>query len=141
MGSRWTQADITRRELARKGRQPAPSKYRNVKVLIDGERFDSKHEADYYQGLMLRQRAGEIHELQRQVRFPLYAPEMADDIGAAHTGRAVMVAEYMADYIYRDVGTERLHVVDAKGQTRRACPYPLKKKWLELQQGIIIEEV
>lgn len=138
MGSRWTQADVTRRELARKGRQPAPSKYRNVKVLIDGERFDSKHEADYYQGLVLRQRAGEIIDLERQVKFALYCPELPATIQAP---RLIQVCEYLADYVYRDVADQQRHVVDAKGQARRACPYPLKKKWMELQYGIIIEEV
>lgn len=140
MGSGWTQADVNRRELARKGRQPAPSKYRNVKVLIDGERFDSKHEADYYQGLQLRQRAGEISNLRRQVPFPLYAPEFDPDKGG-ETGRMVQVSEYIADYVYDQSGEHTVHVVDAKGQARRACPYPLKKKWMELQYGIVIEEV
>ena len=113
--------------------QPAkPSKYRNVKVIVDGFQFDSKREAMYWVGLKARAEAGEIQGLERQVHFPLYAPDERRGVTAK-----IQVAEYIADYVYY-IGFEK-HVVDAKA--RRVCPYPLKKKWLELQDGIIIEEV
>lgn len=137
--SRWTRLDVTRHEL-KQALKATPSKYHNIKVIIDGEKFDSAHEAKVYQDLQLRQKAGEIYGLQRQVHFPLLAAVM-DESGAASTGVIVQVATYIADAIYRDVGTDELHVLDAKGQRKRICPYPLKAKWLFLQQGIVIEEV
>lgn len=48
-----------------------PSKYRNVKVELDGERYDSKLEFDFHQVLKRRQKAGEIGLILRQVPFRL----------------------------------------------------------------------
>lgn len=153
--TRW--ADVTEAELAaefghrlvrpqqRTSRQPAPepttinskpSKYRNVKTVADGHRFDSQREATRWMALRAREAAGEIEGLQRQVRFPLYAPQM-DEVGATQTGHCLQVAEYVADFVYREAG--KLVVEDAKA--RRISPYPLKAKWLYLQQGIKIVEV
>ena len=109
-------------------RAPAPSKYRNVKVRIGGELFDSQREAEYWRGLQARLAAGEISNLRRQVAFPLLCP--VED-------RAVLVATYIADFVYIERGAR--HAVDAKGCKTRM--YLLKKKWLHLQDGIAIEEV
>jgi len=109
----------------------AQSKYRNVQTVADGLKFDSKREADYWMGLRLRERAGEITELQRQVDLPLTCPSKEKD------GTATVVAHFRADYIYLENGIT--HVVDAKGKRTRM--YDLKKKWLFLQSGIEIEEV
>ena len=115
---------------------PKPSKYRNVTVVIDGETFDSKREAAYWHGLKAQVRAGEINSLHRQVEFALCAPDRTD-LEHQHE-RAVIVAQYIADFTYYDRAGRR-HVVDAKGH--RTAIYRLKKKWLELQDGIVIEEV
>lgn len=48
-----------------------PRKYRNVPVVVDGIRFDSKLEARCYQEQLLRKAAGDIWLLLRQVPFPL----------------------------------------------------------------------
>jgi hypothetical protein len=113
-----------------------PSKYRNVKVKIDGEIFDSKREAAFWQQLKLREKIGEIQGLQRQVSFPLYAPIM-DDAGVMATGAIVQVSEYRADFVYF-TGQQR-HVVDAKGH--RTKEYQRSKKWLFLQERVVIQEV
>jgi Protein of unknown function (DUF1064) len=110
-----------------------PSKYRNVKVVIDGEKFDSKREAQHWQALKLREKAGEITDIKRQVPFSLMCPTPGDD---------EEVCRYFADFTYRDVVHGRpmqLHVVDAKG--KRTPMYQLKKKWLKIQDGVTIEEV
>lgn len=114
----------------------ARSKYRNVKTVVDGIQFDSKREAEHWMGLRAREQAGEITGLQRQVHFPLMCPVM-DEVGAQAVGPLMQVAEYVADFVYREGGL--LKVVDAKA--RRISPYPLKAKWLALQQGIEIVEV
>lgn len=112
-----------------------PSKYRNVKVTIDGQRFDSKREAEYWLLLKERERRGEITALRRQVPFPLYAP----DKRLTSATMEVQIAEYVSDYVYVDGLGE--HAIDAKHPRTRTAVYKLKKKWLELQSGVIIEEV
>jgi hypothetical protein len=110
-----------------------PSKYRNVKITVNGEVFDSKREAAYWQGLKAREHNGEITKLRRQVSFPLLTCQ-----GEWPNVFGVQVSTYVADFSYYDRDGER-HVVDAKG--KRTQMYALKKKWLELQDGIVIEEV
>jgi len=118
-----TLADVVARTVV-----PARSKYRNVKVTIDGITFDSRREAAYWQGLKARERNGEITDLQRQVIFPLCCP---------FEDRAVMVSSYVADFVYYEHG--KRHVVDAKGHRDKV--YKLKRKWLRSQDGVTIEEV
>ena len=151
--AKWTQADLMRQhaKFAKRVKTdtalepttlaPKPSKYRNVKTVIQGEKFDSKREADYWLFLKAREQAGEITDLKRQVRFPLYAPDLGQDpLGEfGWTGVLLQVAEYVADMTYIDLADKLMHVIDAKA--RRISPYPLKAKWLELQDGIVIEEV
>lgn len=50
---------------------PKPSKYRNVRVFLEGEWFDSQLEYDCYCWLRARRQAGEIAYLKRQVTFVL----------------------------------------------------------------------
>lgn len=47
------------------------SKYGNKKTEIDGHMFDSKAEAQYYQELKLRERAGDILFFRLQPRYRL----------------------------------------------------------------------
>lgn len=134
----WTQEDVDRVNARRGAKLPAhtrpseqaKSKYRNVRTMIGSEVFDSKKEADYWLILKAREALNEIEGLRRQVPFSLYCP----DIFAPHENREV--SSYVADFVYSD---GRMHVVDAKGMRTRM--YLLKKKWLELQCGIVIEEV
>lgn len=136
----WTPEEYA--DLLRKRARTAPSnepplrgsKYRNVKVEIHGEKFDSKREAAYWQGLKAREAAGEIRALRRQVPYGLYCPTAITDTHA-------QVSSYVADFVFeeRDGAAWSTHVVDAKG--KRTALYTLKAKWLFLQDGISIEEV
>lgn len=76
-------------------------KYRNAPVVVDGVRFASKLEARRWQELLLLQRAGQIHDLRRQVRHKL-------TVG----GHEVCV--YVADFDYLDA-TGSPVTEDAKG--------------------------
>jgi len=49
--------------------QPKKNKYGARKVTVDGIKFDSQLEADYYCNLKLLQRAGQILGFCRQARF------------------------------------------------------------------------
>lgn len=131
-----TATDIARMQNRQKS-SAKPSKYRNVKVQTEDGTFDSKKEHQYWQELKLRERVGEISHLRRQVDYPLYAPVLAS------SGMNVEVCNYRADFVFRDrEGVE--HVQDVKGGSRggtRTAMYALKRRWLELQSQVTIEEV
>src|ERR1700755_3424479 len=109
--SRWTQDDVDRVRARREARcrgEPAlsvrhekPQKYRNHPITIDGQRFDSKKEAHAWAELKLREKAGEIHDLQRQVSFPLNAPVRLLGLDASLCS-FVQVAELIADFVWTD---------------------------------------
>ena len=48
-----------------------PRKYGNVTCFVDGIRFDSRREADYYGQLKIEKRGGLILEFERQVQIDL----------------------------------------------------------------------
>ena len=79
------------------------SKYGARKVTVDGIKFDSQLEADYYVALKLRQRAGEISGFCRQGRFVL--TEGSDGERAT---------EYVCDFVifYPD---KHYEIIDTKG--------------------------
>lgn len=108
------------------------SKYRNIRCEVDGEKFDSKAEAEFWLELKQRERLGEIRDLRRQVPFPLLCPA---ELGTVH----LEVARYIADFVWTDGTTGRQVVADKKGHRTRE--YLLKRKWMALQYGIEILEV
>lgn len=111
------------------------SKYGNRKTVIDGQEFDSKHEAERWIELRYMERAGLIYELQRQVPFVLI-PTQRDEV----TGKLLeKETKYYADFVYRDRKTHRLIVEDAKGVKTEA--YRLKRKLMLYRHGIKIVEV
>lgn len=104
---------------------PKRQKYGNQRVEIDGIKFDSKHEANIYQGLMLRVRAGELKTVCRQVKFDL-------------PGGIVYVADFLA--IRPDLSIEGVY--DAKSEaTKKNRVYINKKKQMKACWGIEIREV
>jgi uncharacterized protein DUF1064 len=141
MGARWTEADILahnarmRKESTPAAAEPKPSKYRNVKVVVDNEKFDSKKEAQLWAELKLRERIGDISDLRRQVPYDLRCP-----VDWNPTGQAV-VAIYIADFVFVDK-QGLTHVQDCKGgKATQTQAFNLKRKWLALQSNIEIEIV
>jgi hypothetical protein len=114
---------------------PPRRKYRNTKVEVDGETFDSRAEANVWLKLCDRNARREIYDLKRQVAFALKTCVMLP------TGRpiVVQVALYVADFVYWEGGQK--HVIDVKRPATTTAIYRLKRRWLELQEGIVIEEV
>jgi len=53
------------------------NKYGNKKITIDGETFDSKKEYNRFCELKLLERAGQIKDLKRQVKFVLIPTQRA----------------------------------------------------------------
>ena len=83
------------------------NKYNNRKVEVDGFKFDSKLEADYYIRLKLLKRAGEIQSFTLQPEYLLLD-------GFKKDGKVHRPIKYIADFeIKHNDGT--IEVVDTKG--------------------------
>ncbi len=93
------------------------------RTTVDGEVFHSKREARRYQDLRLLERAGEISNLQRQVRFPIRI-------------NGELVTTYVSDFTYEQDG--KVIVEDSKGW--RTDTYKLKKKLVKASYGVDILE-
>ena len=117
------------------------SKYYNRKVQRDGMVFDSKREADRWSELKLLEKAGEISDLQRQVKYELI-PTQYSKWEYTKSGKKKVIereASYIADFVYHD-NTLGVEVVeDAKGMRTEA--YILKRKLMLHVHGIQIVEV
>jgi hypothetical protein len=105
--------------------KPKRSKYRNVKVVVDGIRFDSKREAAYYNNLVLCKRTGAIKDLQLQVPFVLSV-------------NGHKICTYRADFVV-DWSNGKTEVIDVKGVKTKE--YLLKKKLMFAVHNITIVEV
>ena len=114
------------------------SKYHSKKTVVDGILFDSKREAQRYQQLKLRERAGIICDLKMQVKYELIPAQYID-------GRCVERAvTYISDfeyYVLKDttIPTGSHIVEDVKGM--RTDVYKIKKKLMLYRYGIRITEV
>lgn len=103
-------------------------KYNAKRVTVDGVTFHSKREAARFQELKLLEKAGEIANLRVQPEFPLEV-------------NGVRLGVYRADFEYSLVPNflgGRV-IEDVKGV--RTAVYRLKKKLVEAQYGIMIQEI
>ena len=90
-------------------------------MLYDGLTFDSGKELRRYQELKILEKAGEVRNLQLQVRFTL------QDKFVDYSGIKQRSIDYIADFVYEDKGREWKTVVeDCKGFKTR--DYLIKKK-------------
>lgn len=108
-------------------------KYGNHKVTINGQTFDSEKEGKRWWELQVLERAGEIFELRRQVKYELIPPQF-DEKGKLLEQSCV----YKADFAYLDK-TGNLIVEDTKGFKTR--DYVIKRKLMLKVYGIRIKEV
>lgn len=106
------------------------NKYGNVKVEHEGMKFDSKKELKCWQELKLREQAGEIINLKRQVRFDL-------EVNGKRTGKITV------DFTWYDNQTQDYVVADTKSEiTRKERSYRMKKKHFEAQYApLVIREL
>ena len=111
--------------LAGRGRWTR-SKYGNTRVKVDGIAFDSKGEAAHWQLLRLRERAGEISDLKRQVAFRL-------DVNGQHICRMV------PDFAYVEGG--RQVVADFKSPATITPEFKLKCRLMKAVHGIDVQIV
>lgn len=88
------------------GKVSKPSKYGNIRTVVDGVNFASRAEAKRYQELKLLERGGEIHSLVLQPRYKLRGKN------------GNVVCTYVGDFQYADrrQGNDGHYVVeDVKG--------------------------
>ena len=106
-------------------------KYKNRKLTIAGEVFDSQKEYSRYRELALLQKAGQISDLKRQVKYELIPSQR---IGGKVVEKS---CAYIADFVYRENG--ETVVEDTKGF--RTKDYIIKRKLMLYVYGIRIREV
>ena len=108
------------------------SKYHNRKVEWAGEKFDSQKELNRWLELKLLQRAGRIHDLQRQTRWEVIPKQCIDGVLVERP------CYYVADFEYKNPDGSRV-VEDTKGV--RTPEYIIKRKLMLYIHGITIREV
>ena len=109
-------------------------KYHNIKTMTsDGIEHDSQAEAKRWIQLKLLERAGEIKDLKRQVKYVL--------IPSQKEGKKTIEREcaYIADFVYTDLKTGQTVVEDTKGFRTR--DYTIKRKLMLWVHKIKIKEV
>ena len=118
------------------------SKYRNTKTIVDGIEFDSRKEAARYKELKLLEAAGEISNLEMQVKFVLIPTQREPDFvgvrGGIKKGKVIeKECSYLADFVYIRDG--EVIVEDTKGI--RTKDYIIKRKLMLYLLGIRIQEI
>lgn len=131
--SQWTQGDVDRIR-ASQARAAPRQKFGNRKTRdpVTGALSDSKLEARHSFELELRQKAGEIRGLQRQVPYALVV-------------NGVHICDYRADFVFDEHGSGAVWskvVADAKSPpTRKKAEYRLKFKLMQALFGVTIREL
>lgn len=120
-----------------------PSKYGAKKTEVDGYVFDSRAEASHYSELKMREKAGEIFDLELQPRFECKVSNK-------------LICTYIADFRYKEwtgemlvtsgIGGKKIAtkdfeivIIDVKGM--KTPVYRLKKKLVEALYDIEIKEI
>ncbi|WP_420013955.1 DUF1064 domain-containing protein [Tateyamaria sp.] len=86
------------------------NKFGAIATTVDGIRFDSVKEARRWGELRLLEKAGEIRNLQRQVRIPLEGRD-----GPLRHIKSNRAAVYVADFVYFDCRLGVEVIEDSKG--------------------------
>lgn len=132
-------------------------KYHSKKITRDGETFDSIKEYKRYCELLLLERAGEITNLRRQVKFVLipaqYEPDTIGSRGGIKKGKLIeRECSYIADFVYeyhklnrsdvpREVYSARVYTVVEDTKGFKTKDYIIKRKLMLQVHGIRIKEV
>ena len=123
------------------------NKYHNIKTKTsDGNKHASLKEARRWTELNLLEKAGEISNLQRQVKYQLIPPQYESYPRYSKSGKrlkdGIKLLErevaYIADFVYVDNKTNETIVEDAKGV--RTADYIIKRKLMLHKLGIKLLE-
>ena len=103
-------------------KQKKNNKFGNKIVYVDGMKFDSEFENQRWEDLKNMQRAKEIKNLRRQVKFELQPSYIKND-------KVIQPINYVADFVYYDINKRGFIIEDTKGYKTEI--YKLKKKIFE----------
>lgn len=124
------------------------SKYRNKKITVDGITFDSLKEANRWKELKLMERAGEITDLRRQVKFKLIPTirEPVNQMGSQGVFKKGKVVErecsYVADFVYKNkLGFEVVEDVKGYKDSAAYALFVVKRKMMLYLLGIRVKEI
>jgi hypothetical protein len=112
--------------------QGRKNKYGAEATECDGIRFDSKSEARRYLTLKTMEKAGEISDLQLQVRIPLLPAQEID-------GRKEKPVDYICDFVFVRDGVKVYE--DVKSGPTKTREFVLKRKLCLYMHGIAVQEV
>lgn len=126
------------------------NKYNAKKIqTADGEIHDSQKEARRWCDLLLLQKAGEISDLRRQVKYQLIAPQYEEAKRFGKKGQPLKPSrilvergvDYIADFVYKK--GEEVVVEDVKGYKKGAAyaVFAIKRKLMLMIHGIKVSEV
>lgn len=107
-------------------KQKRGNKFKAKRTLLDGICFDSKAESAYYAALKLRERAGEVCDVEMQRPYAL-------------TINGVLICTYRADFVFWDVALKRRRVIDVKGVITPL--FRVKQKLMKACHGLEVEVV
>ena len=119
------------------------AKYRNSKVTVGDDTYDSMKEYRRYLDLLALLNEGKISDLQRQVKYILIPAQREPDTigkrGGIHKGKLLeKEVAYYADFVYKDSDGETI-VEDTKGMQTK--DYIIKRKMMLYFHNIKIHEV
>ena len=118
------------------------NKYGSKKITMDGMTFDSLKEYRRFCELSLLEKAGQITNLQRQVKYVLipaqYEPPSIGKRGGFKRGKQIeRECAYVADFVYKE--KDHTVVEDTKGFKTK--DYIIKRKLMLWVHDIRIREV
>lgn len=120
------------------------NKYHAQKCQVGGEVFDSRKEARRWSDLIILEKAGEIKNLRRQVKYILI-PAQRETVwkkGCPKPGKVIeREVAYIADFVYEENG--QTVVEDVKGYRggKAYDVFTVKRKMMLYFHGIRIREV
>jgi hypothetical protein len=103
------------------------SKFKNIRIEIDGIRFASKKEGRYYSELKIRETAGEVGGVELQRRFALLGQD------------GTLICVYVADFCFWDHVADRFRCIDVKGVETDV--FKIKRRLMKACLGIDVEVV
>lgn len=117
---------ISRQEYLEQAKANKPRKYRNEPTIIDGIKFASKREGAYYAELKIREKAGEVAEVELQKRF-------------IFSLKGQLIGTYKSDFAFFDNVRRCYRVVDVKGVITKE--FQRTRRMMRAFHGVEVEVV
>jgi hypothetical protein len=109
------------------------SKFKNVKSEIDGHKFDSKKESEFYGSLKIKKQAGLIKDFKMQIPYEIIVNN-------------IRIGNYFLDFLVEN-NDGTIEYIDIKGKDKKTNKFiktgvfALKKRLVEAIYGIKISMI